>query len=189
MELPELYDIALERAGRIVGGVHDDQLRDPTPCTEWNVAVLTNHLIGGTYGFAAAAAGQDVDFEAEPPDFSSMDRKAAWEEGAKSVRAALHDAIAAGRSLTLPIGTLPAAQAMGVSYIDLVVHGWDLAKATAQDATIPDELAIAAYEMMKDAVAPEMRQPGPMAVFGKEIPVPESASPTDKLVAFLGRKP
>ena len=190
MDLTGLYDKALDRAGVIVAGVRNDQLDGSTPCSDWDVRALTNHLIGGIYGFAALAAGQDVDMNAEPPDFASMDRAAAWNEGAKTVRAAFRDALEAGRSFKLPMGDVPAPNALGISYIDVVVHAWDLAKATGQDTTIPDELAISTLEMLRGNVSPEMRRPnGPMAVFDPEIEVGPDASPTDKLVAFLGRQP
>jgi uncharacterized protein (TIGR03086 family) len=68
---------------------------------------------------------------------------------------------------------------------DQLVHGWDLAKATGQDTTMPKGLAEAAYEMIHGRFTEEQRK----GIFKPEISVPSGASAQDKLLAYTGRNP
>jgi uncharacterized protein (TIGR03086 family) len=89
-------------------------------------------------------------------------------------------------TVTLPIGPeVPAAAAAGIASLDCLVHGWDLAKATGQDATLDPALAEAALVISRQIVTPEIRP----AAFAPAVEVGAAASPTDRLVAFLGRQP
>jgi uncharacterized protein (TIGR03086 family) len=65
------------------------------------------------------------------------------------------------------------------------VHGWDLARATGQDATMPEDLAEAAFAMIDGKLTDENREPG----FKSVVAVPEDASAQDKLLAYTGRQP
>jgi uncharacterized protein (TIGR03086 family) len=67
------------------------------------------------------------------------------------------------------------------------VHGWDLAKALNVDPTLDPALAAAALEVAKQIVTDDRRGPG--KGFGPALAAPAGASPTDALVAFLGRRP
>ena len=69
---------------------------------------------------------------------------------------------------------------------DLVIHGWDLARATGQDDTIAAEDLAELQEGIKAFPEEAMRSPG---AFGPEIEAPAGASDQDKLMAFLGRQP
>ena len=82
---------------------------------------------------------------------------------------------------------MPHAQMLGIAFCDNLTHGWDLAKATGQDTTIPSDLAAAAWEMINGNISDDARGPGGM--FKPVVPVPENASIQDKLVAYLGRDP
>jgi uncharacterized protein (TIGR03086 family) len=74
--------------------------------------------------------------------------------------------------------------ALGYAFVDQLVHGWDIAKATAQDTTMPDDLAEAALEMI-NGMTSEQRG----ASFKAEVEIPENASKQDRLIAFVGRQP
>ena len=75
---------------------------------------------------------------------------------------------------------------IGIGFVDQLVHGWDIAKATGQDATMPDGLAEAAFGVVNGRMdAPESRG----GAFQAIVPVPEDASPQDKLIGYLGRQP
>jgi uncharacterized protein (TIGR03086 family) len=78
--------------------------------------------------------------------------------------------------------TMPA---LGVAFTDALIHGWDVAKATGQDATMPDGLAEVAYEMIHGRLTEENRQ----GMFKPEIAIPDDASAQDKLLAYTGRYP
>ena len=80
---------------------------------------------------------------------------------------------------------MPGAALGGFTTLDIVVHGWDLAKATGQDVTLDPTLAEEVLGFARQAVTEQMRG----ARIGPEIAVDPAASPTDRLVAFLGRQP
>ena len=190
MEVLGLYDQAIDRVGGIVAGVRDDQWDDPTPCTEWNVRVLANHIVGGLYMFGTAASGTPVTGDGDPGDLLGDDAGAAYAQAGATARAGFRSDGVEGRTLTLPIGDLPAEAALAVALSDLVVHGWDLAKATGQPTDIPSPEVDVVSGIMHQSMGPHLRQPdGQFPVFGPEVPVDEDAAPTDRLVAFLGRRP
>ncbi len=75
--------------------------------------------------------------------------------------------------------------ALGIAFSDQLLHGWDLARATGQDATMPAGLPDAAYELLHGRFSDDERQ----GVFKPEVAVPEGASPQDRLLAYTGRQP
>ena len=77
------------------------------------------------------------------------------------------------------------APSLGIAFSDALLHGWDLATATGQDATMPDGLAEAAYETIHGRFTDDQRK----GVFDPEIEVPPAASAQEKLLAYTGRDP
>jgi uncharacterized protein (TIGR03086 family) len=171
-----------ERTQKIVEQVSPGQLTGSTPCTEWDVRELLNHLIGGNAMFAMLAAGGTLpDMSGGMPDFVGDDPAASY-------RATFAQALDAWRALdpeatvALPFGPTPAPMAMGIHLMETTVHGWDVARATGQEAVIDDEHANATL-----ALAQGMFAKGRRPVFGPEVPVPEDAPASDRLVGLLGR--
>jgi uncharacterized protein (TIGR03086 family) len=166
-----------------VAGVSADDLGKGTPCAEFDVRALLNHMIGGLGMLSVAASGgkpvmPDGDqFGANPGDD--------YRKGREALLAALRDEGAIDRDWELPFGTIPGSTMVGIAFMEHVTHGWDVAKATGQDASIPPELVTECMEVVvpMDAM---LRIPG---VCGPAIDVPDNASAQDKLIAFLGRQP
>ena len=75
--------------------------------------------------------------------------------------------------------------ALGIAFSDMLLHGWDVARATEQDSTMPAGVAEAAYEMIHGRFTDEQRK----GVFKPEIQVTDDASPQDRLLAYTGRTP
>jgi uncharacterized protein (TIGR03086 family) len=75
--------------------------------------------------------------------------------------------------------------ALGVAFSDLLVHGWDLARATGQDETMPAGLAAAAYGLAHGKFTDEQRK----GIFKPEVPIGDDASPQERLLAYTGRDP
>ncbi|MEA2446855.1 MAG: hypothetical protein QOK47_492, partial [Actinomycetota bacterium] len=126
-----MFERTLKQAGAVVSGVGRDQLDNPTPCDEWKVRQVLNHLIGGLETFASGAAGTAVDMDAT--DYSSGDYVDAFERVSKSALEAFSTADAMEKSFTLPWGDTPGQVAFGLALSDAAVHGWDLAKGTDQE--------------------------------------------------------
>lgn len=188
MDLVDQYEKSLQNAGSIVEGVNEKQLDDPTPCSDWDVRTLLNHMIGANFMFAKTAAGEEMDFSQSPPDFTTDDFKTTYQHSAKAAVEAFRAPGTMERTMTLPIGEVPGELAVGVALLEAVTHGWDLARATKQDSRIDDDLATMMLAAVQASFDPKFRE-GPNRIFGPEVKVGEDATPGDKLMAFLGRKP
>jgi uncharacterized protein (TIGR03086 family) len=186
MEMLELLDGAFASTGRIIGNIRPDALAGPTPCSDWDVRALVNHTTWVVARFERTAAGQEPSTDG-PDDLVGADPAGAFDRASTANLAAWASPHALAGTRRLPIGEVPAEMAAGVNFIDTLVHGWDLARATGQDATLDPALAGAALELSKVAIRDDLRGPG--KPFAPIVDVSAGASPTDQLVAFLGRQP
>lgn len=164
-----------------VAGVANDQWDKPTPCADWTVRDLVKHLVDSQAMFGGfierePAAGPDV----------GDDPHGAWTAARDQMQAWLDDPAAAGAEFEGMGGTTTFETAVNrFVCFDLLVHGWDLATATGQDATIdPDELPT----LWEDTrVLGEMiRSEG---TCGPEVTAPDDATEQEQLLAYLGREP
>ncbi|MCA1832964.1 MAG: TIGR03086 family metal-binding protein [Actinomycetota bacterium] len=186
MDLRPFYFNALENTGRIVAGVQAEQLAADTPCEGWSLRELINHLIGGVYLFERALAGEKNDPHQTPPDLAGDDPGVAFENARKLAVEGWSADGALERQVHV-FGEMPATGALRIALMEAVVHGWDVAKATGQDYGIEPMLATAMLDGLKKVYGDAPR--GDDGFFAPEVEVPENASPEDKLVAFLGRRP
>ncbi|HJV08760.1 MAG TPA: TIGR03086 family metal-binding protein [Acidimicrobiales bacterium] len=180
------YRRALLHTGRIVVGVRPDQLRLPTPCADWDVRLLLNHIIGGNYTMAEAARGGRADPAGDMDDHTRPDPGSNYIASADAALAAWAEPGAMERKVHMAFGDIPAPAAVSIHFLDVVVHGWDLARATGQDATIEADLAAEALDISHGLLSPELRAAG---VFGPEVPISEDNPLHDRLAAFMGRRP
>ena len=153
-----------------------DQLDAPTPCDEWDVRTLLNHMLDTQQYFQSVALGKEASPPSpEPPDLLSDDPVADIEQAqARTVSAFEPDGVI---DKTGP--------SLGIAFSDQLLHGWDLATATQQDATMPDGLPEVAYGLIHGAFTDEQRK----GVFKPEVEVSPSATAQDKLLAYTGRDP
>jgi uncharacterized protein (TIGR03086 family) len=180
------YRRALLNTGRIVMGVRPEHLREPTPCPDWDVRLLLNHIIGGNHMFAEVAKGGRVDASGDMEDYTRPDPGSNYLASADAVLAAWAEPGAMERRVHMPFGDIPASAAVSIHFLDVVVHGWDLARATGQDTTIEPDLAAEALDISHGLLSPELRETG---VFGPEIALSDDQPLHDRLVAFMGRRP
>jgi uncharacterized protein (TIGR03086 family) len=190
MENFEAFDRAVASTAGIVKGVRAGQLADPTPCTEWNVHELLNHLVGalwlGEGLFADREPRHAVGPGGLPPaELLGDDPAAAFAEAAAAALAAAGAGDALTRVHDTPLGAMPGAALAGFTTLDVVVHGWDAAKATGQDTQVDGELAAHVLAFAEQAITDDMRAPR----IGPAVPVGANAPVTDRLVAFMGRRP
>jgi len=186
VEILEQLERAFGSTGRIVAGIRPTQLSEPTPCKEWDVGAVLAHATGVISRFRSTALRES------PPSEMGDDRVAddfvgAYRAAAESTLAAWSRPQALEGTCRLPIGMeVPARAAAGINTVDALVHGWDLARATGQDPTLDPALATAALEFCRLAITDDIRARGAFAAI---VPVSDEATPTDRLVAFLGRQP
>ncbi len=186
MDIKSLYEQASAWTAGVFSNVKDDQHGDPTPCPEWNVRELMNHIVGGGYLFAGTAAGQEMPAgDGPPPDMLGDDPAGAYRQSAAGVRAAMDRDGVMDQMMNLPAGELPGSTMFNIATSEALVHGWDLAKATGQDTSFPDDVAEAVYAFTAPGVD-FGRQGG---FYGPEVSLPEGAPAHQRLVALLGRQP
>ena len=186
-DLPVLHEKALADTRRYVAGVKDGQWRDPTPCTEWDVRALLNHIVSENMWVAPLVAGQSVEeigdrFEG---DVLGEDPLASYEASAADAARAFNSPGAMGASCAVSYGPVPGEVFAGHRLIDVVVHGWDLAKATGQDTSLEGAL-IEACLSIAEPQAQLLRASG---MFGGDVEVPPGADDQTRLLALLGRRP
>ena len=188
----ELYRRAIIRAKDVVAQVKQEQLDSPTPCAEWNVRTVINHLIGGIEQTTAGLLGNALKFEPGTAESSYLSEtiaiklSQAYERESDAVLAAAGQPGALERVVPTRFGEMPMAQfLMGIA-LDQLVHTWDLARATGQDATLDPGLVDMAFPVLQPGFAEMGRQGG---LIGPEVPVPDGASLQDRMIGYMGRQP
>jgi uncharacterized protein (TIGR03086 family) len=171
--------------GAVARGVRPDQFDSPTPCAEWNVQELMNHLIGSLEYFKARGDGKDPGRPEPAAPGSYAATVGRLDSAALAMAAAWRQPGALDKAVTFGTGEIPGSVMATLALSEMLTHGWDLARATGQQLSVDDVDIDAVLATMKQTLKPEARQPG----FGPEIPAPDGAPPIDRLAAFLGRQP
>jgi uncharacterized protein (TIGR03086 family) len=156
-----------------------DDLSRQTPCTEFNVAQLTDHLLN-SITVIGGAAGAEL-----PPrdEADSVERQVI--AAARPALDAWHRHGLDGMVMLGP-DEAPAAVIAGVLSIEFLVHAWDYAVATGRDVDVPDSLAEYVLALGRNIITPESRT---SAGFDQPVDVPADADALDRLIAFTGRNP
>jgi uncharacterized protein (TIGR03086 family) len=177
----------IERATAVandkVRGVRADDLGKPTPCPEFDLRGLLNHMIGGL-GMLTTAAGGGKAAIPEGDQFGANPGED-YERRRGELLQALGGPGVLDRNWEMPFGSMPGAMMANIAFMEHLTHAWDVAKASGQDSTLPGDLVEECMAVVTPMDA-MLRIPG---VCGPAVPVPADASTTDKLVAFLGRQP
>ncbi|WP_217144700.1 TIGR03086 family metal-binding protein [Streptomyces sp. AC627_RSS907] len=175
---------------RLAEGVSDTRLADPTPCPDLAVRNLLGHLTGLATAFRDAAR-KDLGVTTDTsPDATVPDIGPGWREQLPKALGELAEAWRApeawtGMTRAGGVG-LPGAVAGVVAADELVIHGWDLARATGQEYR-PDPAALqASYGLLSAAAEESDRDTG---MFGPVVPVPAGAPLLDRAVGLSGRDP
>lgn len=182
-----LLRTALRQTGRIFAGVRDDQFGDATPCREWDLKTLLNHTVGSVKMFDAAARGETFDMATDGADRLGDDPRRAYDEAAARFAEVLSEPDVLSRDWVLPMGASPGARTVNVAIIEMQQHGWDIAKATGQDASFDPHVAEVALEAARELIAQFGRNPE--GGFGDEVKCDPGAPVHDRVAAFLGRQP
>ena len=179
-----MLERAIAQMGVLVAGIRPEQAGLSTPCPEFDVRALVNHVVYDLRTFKAMLAGEQ---RASPDvDLIGDDWSAAYRSAADSLLDGWHSRGLAG-TLQLQIGEVPPSWAASQHLADVAVHAWDIARATGQSAQLDPELAQTALDWARGALKPQFRGPG--MAFGTEVAVPEDAPINDRLVGFFGRDP
>jgi uncharacterized protein (TIGR03086 family) len=184
----DLMRRTIAEAERVVQGTTATQLGIQTPCTDWTVRDLVNHITGGATMFARCVEeGPIPDDELGAllgGDNLGDDYKGAFSSAAARAVRAFESPGALEKTVTLPFGEMPAGIALSIAVFDVATHACDLASVTGQSIT-DRELLDAALEMGKAMISDDMRAPG---LFDPAQPCPADATAEQQLLAFAGRK-
>ncbi|MFF4258077.1 TIGR03086 family metal-binding protein [Streptomyces sp. NPDC001663] len=175
---------------RLAEGVREEQLADGTPCPDCAVRNMLGHLLGLSAAFRDAARKDLGATTDTSPGDVTPDIGPGWREELPKVLDELADAWrdpSAWTGMTRAGGVdLPGEVAAAVAVDELVIHGWDLARATGQDYT-PDPAALQTSHDFLLAAAEDPSRGG--GIFGPVVPVPAEASLLDRAVGLSGRHP
>ncbi|MBF9133411.1 TIGR03086 family protein [Plantactinospora sp. S1510] len=186
----------LQLAGRaattlveIIRNIKPDQLDAPTPCAEYDVRKLINHLL--FWGPPLEGAGRKE--TVRPPaaadtevDLTGGDWAAELEaQVGRTAEAWSQPAAWEGTTRVVGPTELPATMIGGMVVCEMVAHGWDLAQATGQKPDWDDELLAFVHEEVS-RTAEQGRQ---MGAYGPEVSVPASSSTLDRVLGIIGRDP
>jgi uncharacterized protein (TIGR03086 family) len=183
----DLHRRALAEFGRRVHAVRPDQWGCPTPCQDWEVRELVNHLVVEQLWVPPLLAGRTVAEVGSAFDGDQLGRDpvAAWDAAAEAATAALTGDGALGRTVHLSYADRPGEEYARELLFDLVVHTWDLARAIEGDEKIDPDLVEAVYSRIE----PEVGSLAASGLFDPPVPVPPDSDEQTRLIAATGRKP
>ncbi|MCB0938540.1 MAG: TIGR03086 family protein [Mycobacterium sp.] len=162
-----------------VHGIATDDLAKPTPCREFDVAALTDHLLNSITSIGSVAGAESP--RRDPAD--SVERQLI-----AAARPALDAWHRRGLDGTVPFGPAeaPAAVMAGILSLEFLVHAWDYATAIGRPIRAPESLSQYVIGLAERVITPATRG---RAGFDDPVEVPDDADPLDRLVALTGRRP
>lgn len=185
MSIPELYARAVDEFDARMQQVKEDQWTDRTPCSEWNVRDLVNHIVNEARwvkplldGKTIAQVGDSLD-----GDLLGPAPYEAWINAREEELEALRGLSSLDQEVHVSWGEIPASEYLVQVLMDHAIHAWDLATATGSDQTLDPELVEFCLSQVR-AMEEMIRAAG---VYGEKIEVPEGAGPQAELLGLLGR--
>lgn len=186
------YEDVLDRFSRRVRAVRPDQWHLATPCPEWDVRALVNHVCGEQLWAVPLLAGETVDevggrFDG---DVLGGDPAAVWDKAAAEARVAFAEPDALERTVHLSFGPTLATEYAFQMTVDLLLHEWDLAAALGGPDEPPDSAPdpVLVHDI-RTALEPQIEGWRRAGAFGPEVPVPPGSNEWIRLLAMTGRDP
>jgi uncharacterized protein (TIGR03086 family) len=176
------FDRAVALAAGAISAVRAEQLGDPTPCSEWSVRQLINHVVVQTLMFVSmVTAGPRPDRD---EDRLGDDPLAAFRDCADRLRGALSRPGVVRRADIASAEEGPGLWTLNLSVVELTVHSWDIARATGQRTDIDPGLAHYVLGVLREGLPPDRRG----SPFGAEQPAPAYLPIAERMAAFAGRR-
>src|SRR3954470_1260281 len=172
----------VEQTQQVIDGVTPEQLDAPSPCTEWTVRDVINHITSGSEMFALSAEHGAVP-EAEVArlmggDNLGDDYKGAFRSASNKALEAFNRPGMLDQTVKLPFGEMPASVALDIAMCDVAIHAADIARATGQKVG-DDEMLEGVLAVAQRIITSDWRAPG---IFGQEQSADDDASAEDKLL-------
>jgi uncharacterized protein (TIGR03086 family) len=171
----DLLESVLDETEATIASVTPGQEHLPTPCPEFDVARIVDHMVGWANSLATRLTGGSV--MGDPNDCRVGGNPATeFHQATQTIVGSYREG--GEQSQKLPVGFI---------IMEFLVHGWDLATATGWSVSFKPAAADLALATGRQMLQPEYRGPGKS--FGYEVEVSDAAGPVNRLVAFLGRDP
>jgi uncharacterized protein (TIGR03086 family) len=180
----DVLDSVLDKTAGLIGNVRPEQHGDPTPCPEYDVRTLVNHMVGWLQAFAAGANEQP--FDGNPDGYAGDDPAGDFRAAAAECVRGWREHGTEGMSKVSTM-ELPKANVLGMTLMEYATHGLDLARATGQEPPYGDDELAVTYDRAVATLPDQFRGEG--MPFAHQVPVPDGAPVRDRLLGFMGRTP
>ena len=186
VDLPQVHARSLDTTRVVVAGVGDGHWGDPSACDGWTVRELVNHIVTGNYWADELAGGKTIAEvgDAYEGDVLGDNPVAAYDASAALAAAAFRAPGAMDAPCAVSYGPVPGSIYCGHRFLDVLIHGWDVARSTGQDTTLPADLVDACWEVLE----PQLELLAASGLFGEALPVADDADAEARLLAALGRR-
>jgi uncharacterized protein (TIGR03086 family) len=186
LDLPELHAQSLDVTRPKIAAITADEWARVSVCDGWTVRELVNHLVSGNLWVPELASGKTIEEVGDRLDGDVLgdDPVAAYDASAEVAADAFRAEGAMERPMAVSYGPVPGEVYCGHRFIDVLIHGWDVAESTGQDANLPEALVEACWQVVEPQAAMLSASGG----FGTQVEVPEGADLQTRLLAALGRR-
>jgi len=185
LDLPEVHARSLDHTRRSMAGIGDDQWELVSDCEDWTVRELVNHVVTGNYWAAELGSGLTIEQVGDrlDGDVLGTDPLRAYDDSSLVAAAVFRAPGAMERLCAVSYGPVPGEVYCGHRFLDVLVHGWDVATSTGQDTTLDVDLVEACLAVIE----PQIDMLVASGAFGTRLDVPEGSSSQTKLLGLLGR--
>jgi uncharacterized protein (TIGR03086 family) len=186
VDLPEVHARSLDHARRSMTGIADDQWELVSDCDDWTVRELVNHVVTGNYWAAELGSGLTIEQVGDrlDGDVLGTDPLRAYDDSSLVAAAVFRAPGAMERPCAVSYGPVPGEVYCGHRFLDVLVHGWDVATSTGQDTTLDVDLVEACLAVIE----PQIDMLVASGAFGTRLDVPEGSSSQTELLGLLGRR-
>jgi uncharacterized protein (TIGR03086 family) len=177
---------AIDEFGRRVHAVGADQWTSPTPCTEWNVRALVNHVVGELRWIPPLLAEQTIAEVGHrlDGDLLGSDPATTWDDAAREALDAAREPGAGERTVHLSYGDTPAMEYLSELATDVIIHTWDLAHAIGRDEQLDPYLLHFAQRTLE----PKVELWRSAGALGAAVDVNADADAQTLFLAMVGRR-
>jgi uncharacterized protein (TIGR03086 family) len=185
LDIAAMHRRALESTRTFVAGMGDDQMAESTPCEGWTVRDLLNHIVAGNLWAAELARGRTIADvgSALDGDVVGSNPVEAYDASAEAAASAFEAPGALDAPCAVSYGPVPGSVYAGHRFLDVLIHGWDLATATGQRAELDPQLVDACWEVIR----PQLSMLQGSGMFGVDASSESNGNTQADLLAALGR--
>ena len=185
-DVTQRFERATAHFGDLVHKIDAVQWGSPTPCSDWDVRALVNHLVYEARWAPPLLAGRTIEEVGEQfeGDLLGADPQTSYDDALSAASTAITAPGALEREVHLSYGDTPAAEYLAQLTCDFVIHAWDLARGIGADDTLDPDLVA----WVDDVARPQAAMLAASGLFDPPIDVPDDADPQTKLLALFGRR-